>query len=600
MPEKPEREGRAVGDAARPAAGDGWSKALHGLWLAANDIQDVTDLAHLVYEALLTEPGAFVTAGARWSDHGLIYSRTLTRSMAAPDTRRPPAGRNGPLADALRRRGAAAADGPVVVEHDALARDTALWPDDVMRAFADAAVVLECVFPLGTDRAAMWVGLDAPSDHLPVLRTRLKQVSEILMSSNHRLLVHRAHERRQVEDAFLAEASLQVDSSLDVEETLRRVARLAVPAVAEGCVVHLFGADGRLTPVASAHVAAPAQDWLAEVSLNDGWLGKALRGASEQVEGALLRGPDLAGGPFGADARGHGAAVRAVSISPLRARGRALGTLTFLHHNADGVESLRMLGDLAGRAALAIDTSTLYEQRRRHVEILQRHLLPRDLPEVPGLVLSSAYEVADASLEVGGDFYDAVLAGDGRLALIIGDVCGRGAEAAALTGLARHTLRTLLEDGTPPGQALSRLNRALVGERSTRFVTALVALFTPVSDGWEVELANAGHPRPLVRGADGVSVEEVKAGGILLGVLPESAYTPSALRLGEGESLVLFTDGLLEARGGDGTFFEEHLAAAVRRSGGGSSASERLISLAAEFRAAGDDDTAVLIAEVRT
>ncbi|MEU8789243.1 SpoIIE family protein phosphatase [Streptomyces sp. NPDC048643] len=599
MPEEPEQAEQDTPDMAGSPETDAWPRELHSLWLAANGVQDVTDLAHLLYRALLTQPGAVVAAGARWNTQGLIYTRTLTTAMAAPDTRRPPAGERWAVSEMFHQRGAAASEGPVVVEQGALTLDASLWPGDSMRAFGDAVAVLECVFPLGDDRAALWVGLNAPPENLPVLRARLEQVAEILIASNHRLLVHRAHERRQVEDAFLAEASLQMDSSLDVEETLRRVARLAVPAMAEGCVVHLFGADGRLAPVAWAHVAAPAQEWLAEVSLNDAWLGKALRGASEQVEGALLRGADLSGGPFGPGSEGHGAAVRVVSISPLRARGRALGTLTFLHHSSDGVENLRMLGDLAGRAALAIDTSTLYEQRRRHVEILQRHLLPRALPDVPGLILSSAYEVADESLEVGGDFYDAVVTGDGRLALIIGDVCGRGAEAAALTGLARHTLRTLLEDGTPPGQALARLNRTLIAERSSRFVTALAAVLTLVPDGWEVELANAGHPRPLVRSADGEVVEEIKAGGVLLGVLAGSAYEPFRLRLGRGESLVLFTDGLVEARGVDGTFFEDQLADAVRRNGRGSSASDRLISLASEFRATGDDDTAVLIAEVR-
>lgn len=599
MPEEPQRAEQDIAAPDPSPVVDGWPGVLHGLWLRANGVQDVTDLAGLVYRALLTLPGAVVAAGVRWDARGLIYTRTLTTAMTAPDTRRRRAGERWPVSEEFLRHGTDAVEGPVVIEHDALTLGAALWPGDSAQMFREAATVLECLFPLGSDRVALWLGLDRRPDDLPLLRTRLEQVAEILMASNHRLLVDRAHERRQVEDAFLAEASLQMDSSLDVEETLRRVARLAVPAMAEGCVVHLFGADGRLMPVASAHVAAPAQDWLAEISLNDAWLGKALRGASEQVEGALLRGPDLSGGPFGPDSEGHGAAVSVLSISPLRARGRALGTLTFLHHNAEGVENLRMLSDLAGRAALAIDTSTLYEQRRRHVEILQRHLLPRELPEVPGLILSSAYEVADDSLEVGGDFYDAVVTGDGRLALIIGDVCGRGAEAAALTGLARHTLRTLLEDGTSPGQALARLNRSLIGERSSRFVTALVALLTPTSAGWEVELANAGHPRPVVRRADGEVVEELTAGGVLLGVMPGAEYAPLRLTLGRGESLVLFTDGLLEARGVDGTFFEEQLAAAVRRSGGGPSASDRLISLASRFRATGDDDTAVLIAEVR-
>lgn len=172
-------------------------------------------------------------------------------------------------------------------------------------------------------------------------------------------------------------------------------------------------------------------------------------------------------------------------MNPLKARGRVLGTLTFLYHRAVVAEGAsQFLAGLADRAALAIDSSTLYEQRRRHVVSLQRHLLPSELPLIPGITLSSAYEVGDVSLDVGGDFYDAVPRAQGGVTLLLGDVCGRGAEAAALTGLARHTLRTLLEDGSTPEHALERLNQALVREGTTRFVTALVVVLVPDGGGF--------------------------------------------------------------------------------------------------------------------
>ncbi|MET7599139.1 MULTISPECIES: GAF domain-containing SpoIIE family protein phosphatase [unclassified Streptomyces] len=584
----------------RPSAGDDWSARLHTLWRAAAQIQDVTALADGVYPALLAHPDVLASVGSRWDARDVQYVRyssdvtgptiTLSRAeLAARDEHVCRASR----ADAVPHS-------PKILRHVPLsAEPAARGPESRLLASAGAVHALECVIPFGgADWASLWVGLASPPAEDCVLEERLLQIADVLIASNKRIVEYRIHDRLQVEDAFLAEASLQMDASLDVEETLRRVARLAVPAVAEGCVVHLFGPGDELNPVASAHVAASAQDWLAEVSRADSWLAKVLRAGAEGGASEVLRGTDLLGGPFGTGAAAEGAPVRALSVSPLRARGRSLGTLTFLYHRDDAeIGSPRLLDDLAGRAALAIDTSMLYEQRRRHVQVLQRHLLPRALPDVDGVELSAAYAVADSSLDVGGDFYDAVVAGD-QLALLIGDVCGRGAEAAALTGLARHTLRTLLEDRTPPAQALARLNRALLTEQTTRFVTAVVAVLSPAPGGWSAEVASAGHPRPLVRGADG-RVREVDCSGVFLGVLEDADYQPTHLHLSEGEALVMFTDGLTEAKGADGSYFEDHLADALRESGAATDPAGRLVTMSADFRRHGDDDTAVLVARLK-
>ncbi|WP_416475447.1 PP2C family protein-serine/threonine phosphatase [Streptomyces sp. LKA04] len=581
-----------------PGAPSGWWRHLHELWLAAVRAQDVTMLATRVYSALSEVPGAAAVVGARWAGRETSYLRrwtpdsdeTVTWYPAAADwpggAVPPPVGTPG--------------EPPRVRRCD---------PDTVAPLVAPAlrgtgaVTVLECLFPLGTDdTAGLWIALDRPpsEDEEQELRERLEQVADILMVSNRRILEDEVHERRQARDAFLAEASLQMDESLEVEETLRRVARLAVPAVAEGCAVHLLRPDGGLEPVATAHVAADAQAWLGEVALHDAWLAERLRQVAGQSRGRVLRGGDLSGGPFGPDAVGDGKTIRALSVSPLRARGRVLGTLTFLYHRDDtSLADLPTLADLAGRAALAIDTATLYAQRRQHVETLQRQLLPRVLPEVPGVLLSAAYEVGDPSLDVGGDFYDAVVAGD-RISLFIGDVCGRGAEAAAYTALARHTLRTLLTDGMAPERTLERLNGALVEEGAARFVTALVVTLTPAAGGgWDADIAGAGHPWPLVRHADGI-VEELPARGLLLGVVPGAEYAPQRVRLADGDALVLFTDGLTEARAADGTCFEDLLHDAVRGIGPVDELSaRRLVTAASDFREMGDDDTAVLIAHLR-
>ncbi|GAA2972813.1 hypothetical protein JCM13580A_10400 [Streptomyces drozdowiczii] len=580
-----------------PEAPPGWWRRLHELWRAAVRAQDVTTLAARVYACLSELPGAVAVVGARWEGHGTSYLRRWTPDSGGPVTWYPAAADwpGGPVPPPL----AAPEDRPRV----RLCAPGSLPPlvAPVLRETGSTAVI-ECVFPLGADdTAGLWVGLDRLESESAerLLGEQLAQIADVLRESNRRIVEEEIHERRQARDAFLAEASLQMDESLEVEETLRRVARLAVPAVAEGCTVHLLGPNGRPEPVATAHVAADAQIWLGDIALHDTWLAERLGEASEQPGGRVLKDADLTGGPFGSDAAGHGKMIRALSISPLRARGRVLGTLTFFYHREDTpLADLPTLADLAGRAALAIDTATLYAARRRDVETLQRQLLPRALPEVPGTVLSAAYRVGDPTLDVGGDFYDAVITDD-RVSLFIGDVCGRGAEAAAYTALARHTLRTLLSDGTAPGRALTRLNSALLEEGAARFVTALVVTLTRLpGGGWDAEIAGAGHPGPLVRYADG-TVGELRASGVLLGVMRGAAYEPNRVRLADGDALVLFTDGLTEARAADGTFFEELLPEAVRRIGeAGELSAQRLVEVASDFRDMGDDDTAVLIAHL--
>ncbi|MFD8803872.1 PP2C family protein-serine/threonine phosphatase [Streptomyces atroolivaceus] len=579
------------GQPARQADDGWWSGRLHELWSVADRAQDVTGLADSLYGMLLGMPGVVAVVGTRWTGGLLHYLRSVTRAEPTPALVE--------IEQDCGARGAARAPKgePVVTVHEVSELDAGMPHVQVLLA-AGARAVAGCTVPLGQgDLASFMVGTAGIGAIDSTLRTRLKQVAEVTVVSDRRITARRRDEMRQVSDAFLAEASLQMDSSLDVEKTSRRVARMAVPAVAEGCLLHLCRSGG-LTPVASTHMDAREQEWLGVVADEDPWLADVLRRVVDGGQGLVLRGDELAGGPFGATASGAGRAVRSLSVNPLKARGRTLGTLTFLYHRVDiAEEAPRFLAGLADRAALAIDSSTLYEQRRRHVVSLQRHLLPSGLPRTPGLTLSSAYEVGDASLDVGGDFYDAVPGAQGEVTLLIGDVCGRGAEAAALTGLARHTLRTLIEDGRPPEHALGRLNQALLREGTSRFVTALVAVLVPDGKGFHLRYWSAGHPAPLLRRADG-AVEELPAHGDLLGVLEDIEYGSGSAHVTPGDALVLFTDGVTEARAADGTFFESRLRDAVARQGAGEPRgfAERLAEAAVEFRATGADDIAVLVA----
>ncbi|MER5551991.1 SpoIIE family protein phosphatase [Streptomyces sp. NPDC002793] len=572
-----------------------WSVRLHELWRVAETAQDVAGLAGALYDMLLRMPGVLVVVGTRWSGGVLHHLRSVTLSKPKPS-----------LVEIERDygdRGAAGAPegDPTVTVREVSGLDAALPHVQVLKA-SGARSVTECAVPLGRGEWASFMVGTADRDPVDeTLRTRLKQVAEVAMVSDRRTIARRDDEVRQVSDAFLAEASLQMDSSLDVESTVRRVARTAVPAIAEGCIVHLRLPE-ELTPVSFAHMDAGEQQWLGRVAAGNTWLTDVLRRVLDSGQALVLKGGGLEGGPFGPASTGTGRSVRAISVNPLKARGRTLGTLTFLYHRVVVAEGAsQFLAGLADRAALAIDSSTLYEQRRRHVVSLQRHLLPRELPRIPGLTLGSAYEVGDVSLDVGGDFYDAVPGARGGVTLFIGDVCGRGAEAAALTGLARHSLRTLLEDGSTPEHALERLNQALVREGTSRFVTVLVVVLVSEGEGFGVRYWSAGHPAPLVRREAG-TVEELPAHGDLLGVLEDIEYGSGAVHLAPGDALVMFTDGVTEARAADGTFFESRLPAAVARQGAGDAQgfAERLAEDVVEFRASGADDIAVLVARAES
>ncbi|MFD5690155.1 PP2C family protein-serine/threonine phosphatase [Streptomyces rubiginosohelvolus] len=572
---------------------DTWSGALHRLWQAASRAEEVAALADDIYAPLLATPGVHLVVGTRWDeDSTLRYMRALGADGDAPVI----------IATARSMAGAAVRepDGePVVTRGSVDELDDAAWPEAEFLRQSTGASVVACTFRL--DRSG-WAGLsvavDASADTEGVAR-RLAQAVDVIVACHTGILQRGREARRGADDALLAEASLQMDSSLDVEDTLRRVARIAVPAVADGCLVHLLRKDGPEF-VAATHVAVQQQRALEEAGRDDPWLTALLALRDDGDQALFLSGAALDGSPFaGPGPAGGGRHPTVVSVSTLHARGRVVGSITFVYQRPeDRLPDSAFLDSLATRAALAIDNALLYELRRHAVLSLQEHLLPSQLPAAEGWDLSASYEVGDPMLDVGGDFYDAVPRPDGSIALLIGDVCGRGAEAAALTGLARHTLRTLLEEGTDPGTALSRLNRALRQEEATRFLTAVVVTMTPRADGTVLlTTCSAGHPRPLVLRADG-SIGEVVSGGLLLGILDDVSYESHEDSLAPGDTLVLFTDGLTESREADGTYFESVLPGrlAALRGSDAAHVAESLARQARTFRASGQDDIALLVA----
>jgi phosphoserine phosphatase RsbU/P len=489
--------------------GSGWAQALHRLWSAAVVIDSREQLAALVLPPLQALPGVRAVWGLRHATGGdgvIAYRwkglpltgdlRALAEKLAP---REPGPARMIVLGDELRVHG--------------VNRVVAARFDEPGQAAGSILVAV------GDDADAGFVG------------ECLTQVVEVTQEAVRRLAAVRAEQEQQVRDALLAEASLQMDAVLDTEQTMFRVPRMAVPAIAEGCLLFVYDEGGKPVLRSAVHVDMRRLDTL----LRD---PAAVQLLAEPGEHKLV----------------------------LRARGRVIGLLVFLFdRDPDRIPPPGFLRDLAARAALAIDNSTLYEQRRQEVVRMQRHLLPTRLPRVGGLTLAASYTVGDRVLEVGGDFYDVVVRDDGVVAAVIGDVCGRGVDAAALTGMARHTLATLLQEGLSPRRALTRLNERLRADGSWRFITAGVALLRADGDGFAVQWTSAGHPAPVVMRA-GLDAVRAAGGGVPVGVLDPPVFATSRLRLGDGDTLLMFTDGLTESRDGDGLMFEDAgLQAALTR-----------------------------------
>ncbi len=291
-------------------------------------------------------------------------------------------------------------------------------------------------------------------------------------------------------------------------------------------------------------------------------------------------------------------------VLPLGARGSVLGALTlWVIRPAKTFDEIarRTAKRLADRAALALDNARLHEQQSHIASVLQRSLLPRSLPEIGGFEASSRFLAAGEAYEVGGDFYDVFRSGSGSWTAVIGDVCGKGPEAASLTALARYTVRTASSPESTPSQVLRTLHDSISSERADlRFCTAALARIQAPSNGRgsaRLTVALGGHPLPLILRKNG-RVDAVGEPGTLLGALPSPVIADTDATLAVGDALILYTDGMLDVRDrstGDDPEWLSHELAKSR----GKSADEIAEDLAqaAVKRHGGEprDDIAVLV-----
>ena len=251
---------------------------------------------------------------------------------------------------------------------------------------------------------------------------------------------------------------------------------------------------------------------------------------------------------------------------------------------------------IAGQAALAIDNARLYTQQKDFADTMQRSLLPRVAPDLEGLELGAVYE-SSARVDVGGDVYDYLRLADGRLAVVLGDVTGHGIEATADMAMAKFVFRSLAREHPEPADFLASANDVVVGEiAAAKFIT--MAYLVVDGKTGEVACACAGHPPPRLVGADG-SVRPLAATGLALGIEPGQRYEEARASLAEGDGVVLFTDGVVEARRGRELYGTERLDESLARRAG-LSAEELAVGVVHDCRAfaggeLGDDCAVVVI-----
>ncbi|MFG3297785.1 SpoIIE family protein phosphatase [Micromonospora chersina] len=357
--------------------------------------------------------------------------------------------------------------------------------------------------------------------------------------------LRRADVRRSAWLTFLAEASELLAQSLDVELTMALVPQLVVPRLGQWCAVHTTDEWGRLRLAAASHADEAVLPQLHRVLQETGpdSIQARLREASRSAAQV----------PLGAPMEGFAV--------PLIARGQRLGTLAVGRHqrHRHDPDEVSVLEDVARRAALAIENARIHAERRRVAQTLQQSLLPPVLPVVEGIGFAAEYVPTGDDAEVGGDFYDVVPLPDGRWLVVIGDVSGKGVQAAAVTGLVRDVIRVLVGDGKPLPEVLGRLNETLVERGGGRYCTlALAAVGPGDGDQLDVSLHLAGHDRPvLLHGGGGAGF--VGTGGTALGLLDAIATPTAEIALKPGDALIFYTDGVTERRRGRELFGTDRL-----------------------------------------
>lgn len=460
-----------------------------------------------------------------------------------------------------------------------------------MRSLVTAPLIVD-----GRVTGLLGVASRRPRHFGPAAAKRLQEGTDLIALPVERARLAEVELARRASLSFLAEASDLLAGTMDEQMTGALAAQLITSRLGRWCAIHSTNDVGmsRLTHVVHSDEnyndvlrtllnTLPPREQREPQSL---WSPADL--AREGMDDQFVR--DLARGP-------------AISI-PLVAHGRALGRMTIGKNDTDAFtrEEVDIADDLSRRVASAMESARLHEKQSAMSEALQHSLLPpkEKEPVIPGVDHAVFYRPADEKNVVGGDFYDVFAAG-GRWCFAIGDVCGTGPEAAAITGLARHTLRALAKEGFSPSHIMHRLNLAILDENtSTRFLTMLYGEMTPSADesgGMRVRMVSAGHPLPLRLNQKG-EVSDFGASQPLLGAFEDVVFSTESVDIRPGEVVLAVTDGVTERRSNSDMLGDEGLMEIFSNAAGLSAQAviSRIDRELEEYAPGGhSDDTAMLV-----
>jgi len=325
------------------------------------------------------------------------------------------------------------------------------------------------------------------------------------------------------EQTYLAELGRIVNSSLELDRTLRHICEAAIPLLADSCQVDLL-TNGVLRTAASAHDSmrreVPASRIRAH-AYGDARAARFVENLSDSVIETI--------------------------VVPMHVRGKSIGTIAFVRpqdNDTYGAAGVAFLEEVARRCALAIQNAQLYQREHRVAEALQAASLPRRLPQIDGIALDAIYVPGRSEAQIGGDWYDAFALADGRIVVSIGDVAGSGLDAAVTMSSMRQIIRGIAQVHADPVMMLNSADRALRMDDPDRFVTAFVGVIDPIAS--TMVYASAGHLPPYIRRPDG-SLEELVFVDLPLGLRDRMSIRACSVSVGDGDLLAFYTDGLIES-----------------------------------------------------
>jgi PAS domain S-box-containing protein len=329
--------------------------------------------------------------------------------------------------------------------------------------------------------------------------------------------------RMSQEQSYLSELGSIVNSSLELDRTLRHICNAAIPVLADSCQVDLL-VNGVPRTAAFAHAGMRREVSASRIRAHVYGEARAARFV-ENINDTVLE----------------------TIVVPMHVRGKSIGAISFVRpddSDAYGAAGISFLEEVARRCALAIQNAQLYQREHRVADALQAASLPRRLPLIDGIALDAVYVPGRSEAQIGGDWYDAFALADGRVVVSIGDVAGSGLDAAVTMSSVRQIIRGIAQVHAEPVLMLNSADRALRLDEPDRFVTAFVGVIDPIAS--TMVYASAGHPPPYVRRANG-DLDELVFVDLPLGLRDRVSIRACSVTVEDGDLLVFYTDGLIES-----------------------------------------------------